>query len=495
MTDNPREETMSIAHPHEFFIGGAWIKPTTSKTFDLVSPVTEEVFMTVAAAAEADMDLAVVAAREAFDNGPWPRFTPEERAGYLRRLAAALTLRERDLAHAWTRQIGNPFHMSLAYTGPSIAMLTATADLVDKVKWTQELPTMFPGSKGMLVAEPVGVVAAIAPWNGPLFLILPKVAPALLAGCTVIMKPAPSTPLEALIIAECAESVDFPPGVINVLTADNDVSNHLVLNHGVDKVAFTGSTAAGRKIASEMGSRIGRYTLELGGKSAAIILDDYDVASAAQQLAYTLTNVTGQFCTNLTRILVPRAKIPAFVEAMTDTMKSIKIGDPYDAATMVGPLVNRQQFERVKGYVAKGVAEGLELATGGRPPADHPRGFFFEPTLFTNVANSATLAQEEIFGPVGCVIAYDTVDQAIAIANDSIYGLAGSVFTHDNKEAYRIARAIRTGTFSQNGLKFDFSIGFGGFKQSGIGREGGLEGIKPYLEMKTLILDAEAAAA
>ena len=487
MTD-PRNQAISIAHPDKFFIGGQWVEPSTSKVFDLISPVTEEAFMTVAAAAEADMDRAVAAARHAFDHGPWPQLSPQERAGYLRRLAAALMERTDDLAHAWTRQMGNPFAASIAYTPFGISFLTSTADLVDAVPWVREAATIYPGSKGWLVAEPVGVVAAITPWNGPLFLLTPKIAPALLAGCTVIMKPATSTPLETLIVAECAEAVGFPPGVINVLTADRAVSNYLVLNPDVDKVAFTGSTAAGRKIASEMGSRIGRYTLELGGKSAAIVLEDYDIADAARNLAVSVTGTTGQYCTNLTRMLVPRHRLTEFVDVAVETMRSIKIGDPYDEATMVGPLVSREQFDRVQGYVSRGIEEGQRLVTGGGRVKDQPRGFFFEPTLFADVSNDSIIAREEIFGPVGCIMPYDTVDDAINIANDSIYGLAGSVFTNDDAEAYRIARAIRTGTMSQNGLKFDFSIAFGGFKQSGVGREGGIEGIKPYLEMKTLIL-------
>ena len=320
--------------------------------------------------------------------------------------------------------------------------------------------------------------------------MLPKLAPALMAGCTVIMKPAPSTPLEALIVAECAEAVGFPPGVINVLTADNEVSNHLVLNHGVDKVAFTGSTAAGKKIASELGGRIGRYTLELGGKSAAIVLDDYDIEEAGRVLGQTVCGNTGQFCTNLTRMFVPRAKQEAFVAAAITAMRSLKIGDPFDSDTAIGPLVNRAQFDRVSGYVTKAIADGEHLVLGGGRPVDRPTGYYFEPTLFADVDNRSTIAQEEIFGPVGCVIPYDSVEDAIAMANDSPYGLAGTVFTHDAAKAYRIARAIRTGTFSQNGLKFDFSISFGGFKQSGVGREGGREGLKAYVELKTVILDA-----
>jgi aldehyde dehydrogenase (NAD+) len=494
MTDKTNRP-FTVAHPDRFFIDGQWVAPSTGDHVDLIDPTTEHVFMTVAAAANADMDRAVTAARAAFDTGPWPRLSAAERAGYLRRLAEALRGRTQDLAIAQSRSMGAPLAGNLEYTGYAIAFLDMYADIGEKYEWEAEVPTMIPGSRAKLVSEPVGVVAAIAPWNGPLYLILPKVAPALMAGCTVIMKPAPSTPLEALIVAECAEAVGFPAGVINVLTADNEVSNHLVLNPGVDKVAFTGSTAAGRKIASEVGSRIGRYTLELGGKSAALVLEDFDIAEVGRILGTTVSGNTGQFCTNLTRMFVPRAKQDAFVAAAITAMKSLKIGNPFDAATAIGPLGNRAQFDRVTGYVTQAIEQGQRLVVGGGRPADQKVGYFFEPTLFVDVDNKSTIAREEIFGPVGCVIPYDTVDEAIAMANDSPYGLAGSVFTHDAAEAYRIARAIRTGTFSQNGLKFDFSISFGGFKQSGVGREGGREGLKAYIELKTVILDAETIVA
>ena len=486
---HPRDFT--IAHTDRFYFGGKWVAPSTNNHIDLVDAVNEHVFMSVAAAANADVDRAVTAARAAFDTGPWPRMAPSERAGYLRRLADALRARSHDLAIAQTRSMASVFAQNLEFTGHAIGFFDMYADIGEAHDWEADMPTMFPGSRAKLVSEAVGVVATIAPWNGPLYLMLPKVAPALMAGCTVIMKPAPSTPLEALILAECAHEVGFPAGVINVLCADNEVSNHLVLNPGVDKVAFTGSTAVGKKIATEMGARIGRYTLELGGKSAAIVLDDFDIEEAGTNLGMTVTGNTGQFCTNLTRMFVPRAKQEAFVKAAVAAMQSVKIGDPFDPGTMMGPLVNRAQFDRVSAYVDGAIAEGMKLATGGGRPADKATGFFFAPTLFTDVDNKSTIAQEEVFGPVGCVIPYDSVEDAIAMANDSPYGLAGSVFTHDADAFYRIARAIRTGTLSQNGLKFDFSIAFGGFKQSGVGREGGREGLKAYIELKTVILDAE----
>ncbi len=492
MTDLAHE-TISIAHPDRLFIGGAWVESASARRLDLVNPATEQVFMSVLSADATDVARAVAAARQAFDQGPWPRMTPQERARVLEAWAAALTLRTRELAHCWTRQMGAPFEMAQQGTAAGIDFIGMNTALVEQIQWVREMPTVFPGSRGMLVAEPAGVVAAIAPWNGPLYLMLVKIAPALLAGCTVILKPAPETPLEAYILAECAEQAGFPPGVINLLPAETDIANELVLNPDVDKVSFTGSTAAGRKIASEVGARIGRVTLELGGKSAAIVLDDYDMGAAAQNLAYTISNLTGQFCTNLTRILVPRARKDEFVAAMTTAMRGLKVGDPYDPQTYLGPTAGKRHLDKVMSYIEKGRSEGV-LAVGGGRPENLARGFYVEPTLFVDVDNSATIAREEIFGPVACVITYETLDEAIAIANDTIYGLAGSVFTNDAEAAYRVARGVRTGTMAQNGLKFDFSIGFGGFKQSGVGREGGLRGIEYYLEYKTVILDETKAA-
>lgn len=411
--------------------------------------------------------------------------------GYMRRLATALRARVEELGAVQSKTMGAPLAGNIAFNGYAIDFLDTYAGFADTFEWERETPTAFPGSRAKLVAEPVGVVAAIAPWNGPLYLTMPKLAPALIAGCTVIVKPAPSTPLEALILAECVEQVGFPAGVVNVLVADNEVSNHLVLNPGVDKVAFTGSTAAGKKIAAEMGERIGRYTLELGGKSAAIVLDDYDITEAGRTLGMTVCGNTGQFCTNLTRMFVPRGKMEQFVAAAVAAMRSLKIGGPFEDDVAIGPLVNKAQFDRVSSYVNDAIAAGEKLVTGGGRPEGKAVGYFFEPTLFVDVSNTSKIAQEEVFGPVGCVIPYDTLDEAIAMANDSPYGLAGAVFTNDPAAAWQVARSVRTGTISQNALKFDFSIAFGGFKQSGVGREGGVEGLKAYVELKTVILDAD----
>jgi betaine-aldehyde dehydrogenase len=334
-------------------------------------------------------------------------------------------------------------------------------------------------------------VATIAPWNTPFATMAYKVAPALIAGCTIIMKPSPESPLEAFILAECAEAAGLPPGVLNLIPADRDVSDSLVRRPGVDKVSFTGSSAAGKRIASVCGERIARVTLELGGKSAAILLDDFDMAQAAQLLTPSLCLLSGQVCANLSRVLVPRRLQGDLLDALSANLRSIQVGDPRSPQTQMGPLAMRRQLERVQAYIAKGEAEGARLITGGKRPAHLNRGYFIEPTLFGNVDNNMTIAQEEIFGPVTSVIPYDDEAGAIRIANDSSFGLNGAVFTNDDDKAYRIARELRTGTVGQNGFKVDFSIAFGGFKQSGIGREGGVEGLLPYLETKTVVLSSQ----
>jgi acyl-CoA reductase-like NAD-dependent aldehyde dehydrogenase len=349
------------------------------------------------------------------------------------------------------------------------------------------------GEFGLLVREPVGVVGAIIPWNAPMSLIAYKIAPALLAGCTVILKASPEAPGAAYLMAEVAESIGLPAGVLNVLTADREVSELLVRDPRVDKIAFTGSTAAGRRIASLCGERIARFTLELGGKSAAVILDDMDVAQAAATLSGAECFLSGQVCSSLTRIVVSQRRHDEFVDALADVFSQVRVGDPFDAQTQMGPLAMRRQRDRVEGYVAKGVAEGAKLVTGGGRPKHLDRGFFIEPTVFSNVDNSSTIAREEIFGPVLSVIAAADEADVVNIANDTIYGLNASVFTNDLDRARQIAGQLRSGTVGHNAFRTDFGIAFGGFKQSGIGREGGREGLQHYLETKTVILNGVPA--
>jgi aldehyde dehydrogenase (NAD+) len=479
-----------IKNPDMFFIDGKWTTPSSTATIDVINSGTEELFATVAEAREADINRAVAAAREAFDRGPWPRLTHGERAKYLRAIAAELDKRVDAGALILTTESGLLNSLAKTRTAGLSTDYNYYANLSETYAFQERHTPLAGGNVGLLVREPVGVVAAIIPWNGPPGLIAHKCAPALLAGCTVIVKASPEAPGAAYIIGEVCEKIGLPPGVLNILTAEREVSEFLVSHPGIDKVTFTGSTVAGRRIASICGERIARFTLELGGKSAAIIFDDYDIGMAAKTIAARAIHNSGQVCSSLTRIVVTRKRHDAVVEALSANFKKVKVGDPFDATSEMGPLAVRRQRDRVEGYIAKGRAEGAMLATGGGRPAHLHRGFFIEPTVFGNVSNSSTIAREEIFGPVLSVIPAGSEEDAVEIANDTIYGLNSSVFTNDVERAYGTARRLRSGTVGHNAFRTDFSIAFGGFKQSGIGREGGTEGLLPFLETKTVILDS-----
>jgi len=478
-----------IQHPDQLFIGGKWAAPSGATKFDVFNSATEELFVSVAEAQAADMIAAVDAARHAFDHGPWPRMTHAARARYMNAIAAELALRADDQASTWVIESG----ATQAHAGPRSKAVAGVweyyAGLADTFPF-QEVHKPAAANTGLLVREPVGVVAAIIPWNGPLLMVAYKCAPALLAGCTIIVKGSPEAPGAAYLFAEVCEKVGLPPGVVNVVIAEREVSELLVRNPGVDKVTFTGSTAAGRRIASICGERIARCTLELGGKSAAVILDDYDVEQAARTISGMATFLTGQVCSSLTRIIVDRKRHDDLVEALSACFSQVKIGDPFDLSTQMGPLAMSRQRDRVENYIQVGKQEGARLAAGGGRPAHLNRGYFIEPTVFANVENRSTLAQEEIFGPVLSVIPADGEEAAIQMANDTIYGLNNSVFTNDINRAYATARRLRSGTVGHNSVRSDFGIAFGGFKQSGLGREGGREGLMPFLETKTLLMDA-----
>ncbi len=480
--------TAPLRHPDRFFIGGQWVAPSSDAAFDVIDSGTEDLFFRVAEAREPDMARAVGAARRAFDDGPWPRMTHARRAEYLRALGAGLAARADQFGQIWPRESGVLHRVARAVGSGAAATFDYYAGLADAFAWEEEVAPTGSGF-GLLVREPVGVVGAIIPWNGPLSLIGYKVAPALLAGCTVVLKSSPEAPGEGYLVGEVAEEIGLPPGVLNVLTADRDVSELLVRDPGVDKITFTGSTAAGRRIASLCGERIARCTLELGGKSAAVVLDDADLALTAERLAQAECMMTGQVCSSLTRIVVTRQRHDELTEALVDAFSRVRVGNQFDPETQMGPLAVRRQRDRVLGYVAKGVAEGATLATGGGRPAHLDRGWFVEPTVFSNVENSSTIAREEIFGPVLSVIPAEDERDAVAIANDTIYGLNASVFTADVDRARQVAGQLRTGTVGHNSFRTDFAIAFGGFKQSGIGREGGTEGLLPFLEAKTVILE------
>ena len=481
-----QSNTVEIAHPDRLFIGGAWTQPQTTGSIEIVSPSDEILVGRVAEAREADVDLAVASARQAFDQGPWPRLSGAERAAVLRRLADRVGERAEAFGRAWSLQMGMPCTHSAPTGARARTYFDYFAGLAEQ--GFEEVRTPAGGGACVVVREPVGVSAAIVPWNAPLATLLLKVAPALAAGCTVIAKPSPETPLEALLLAECAAEAGLPEGVLSVLPAHREASDYLIRQRGVDKVSFTGSTAAGRHIAAVCAERMARFTMELGGKSAAIILDDAKIETVVAGIMPNLIGLSGQQCAAFSRILVSNRRRAEVTEALAAAFRSVQVGHAFDAATQMGPLVSQRQRERVCGYIDKGASEGARIVTGGGRPAHLPKGWFVEPTLFTDATNDMTIAREEIFGPVGVVIGYDTEEEAIAIANDSDYGLSGAVFTEDVERAYAVGRRIRTGNFAQNTRVIDFTLPYGGFKLSGVGREGGIEGLHAFNEVKTICL-------
>lgn len=468
-----------------FYIGGRWVAPRSNERLEIVSPLTERVQFTLPGGTPQDMDDAVQAAKEAFENGPWPRMTPAERAKYLLAMGAEVEKRLALLRRVWTAQVGvvNGFASMIIPMVPGY--FSYYASLADTFPFEEERPT-FQG-RALVVQEPVGVCALVLPWNAPLVLLTSKVVPALMAGCTLVAKPSPETPLDALLLAECADAAGLPPGVFNVVPAGREAGDHLIRDPRVDKVSFTGSTAAGRHIGAVCADRVARFSLELGGKSAAIILDDADLSTAIPSVTPSSMPFSGQICFSQTRILVPESRHKEAVEAYRAAVESIKLGDPWEDDTGMGPLSMRRQQERVLDYIEIGRREGAKLVSGGgRGPFN--QGFFVQPTIFDDVRSDMRIAQEEIFGPVVSVIPYRDDADAVRIANDSNFGLSGTVFTGDVERGTRVARQVRTGNVSINGLQLDPRIPFGGYKQSGVGREGGPEGLSEYLETKAIYL-------
>ncbi|WP_305096851.1 aldehyde dehydrogenase [Croceibacterium aestuarii] len=479
-----------IRNPDKLFIGGEWVAPLSGEHIEVESPVTEEIVARVAAAGDADMDRAVAAARKAFDEGPWPTTPPAERGAMLMKMADVLERRVPEIAAAWCAQIGGLEQRSEMMQMGSVMGMRGIAALGESFAWTETRKGQMVDT-AVIAREPVGVVVGIAPWNAPFGIMLNKVAYALIAGCTIVMKPSPETPLEAYIIAEASEEAGIPPGVVNLVPADREASDHLIHSDAIDKVSFTGSSAAGMHIASVCGSKMTRATFELGGKSAAIVRDDFPIEDAANILGNTITMMSGQICAMLSRAIVTKDRHDELAGAIAKVMKGVKIGDPSDPETQLGPLAMKRQLERVEMYIEEGRKSGADLVTGGQRPPHMNKGYYIEPTLFANVDNTSRIAQEEIFGPVLCLIPAEDEEDAIRIANESNFGLNGSVMTTDAQAAYDIARKVRTGVVGQNGMRMEFGQPFGGFKQSGIGREGGEEGLWAYLETKTILLDAE----
>ncbi len=458
----------------------------------VISPHTEQPIAEVPAATAAEVQAAVAAARRAIDDGPWPRLDPAERIAALRKLAARYAERGGELADLISRQIGAPISFAQrAQIGLPTMMMGAFCDIAESFAW-QENRRGFFGAEVQVRKEPVGVVAAVVPWNMPQFLIITKLIPALLAGCAVIVKPAPESPLDALLLKEMLDELDLPPGVVSVLPGGTEVGAALVGHPGVDKVSFTGSTAAGKAVAAACAANLTTVSLELGGKSAAVVLDDADPATVAAAVRSASLSNSGQICNALTRILVPQHRQSEFIEALAAELSTIAVGDPADPATQMGPLVTVRQQQRVRDYIQSGLSEGARLVTGGAElPDGLDTGWYVRPTLFADAHNTMQIAREEIFGPVLTVVAYRDQADAVAIANDSDYGLAGSVFTADTERGLAVAAQVRTGTFGVNqGYTMDPVAPFGGVKDSGYGRELGREGLEGYLQTKSVAVAA-----
>ena len=472
-------------HP-QLFIGGAWARPAATATIDVVEAHSERIIGRVPDAGATDVDAAVASARRAFDTSDWSRLPVGERADGVRRIVREFSLRAEEMAQTITSENGAPIKFSrLGQVAAPLDILASSIDVAEAT--AQETRRTGRYLDYLERREPVGVVGAIVAWNVPQVLIAVKLAPALLAGCTVVIKAAPEASLDAMLLAEILAASDLPAGTVSVLTGGGDAGRALVGHPGVDKIAFTGSTAAGREIGARCGRDLRRCSLELGGKSAAILLDDADIASATSALRFTSLVNNGQACAAQTRILAPRSRYTEVVEAVGEMVGGLTVGDPHDPANRIGPLVSRRQRDRVRGYIELGMAEGARLVVGGpEAPFGLPEGWFVQPTVFADVDNDMRIAQEEIFGPVLCVIPYDDDADAVRLANDSRYGLAGSVFTSDPDRGLAMARSVRTGTFGLNGYAPDPVAPFGGFKESGIGREWGQYGLDEYVEIKAV---------
>jgi acyl-CoA reductase-like NAD-dependent aldehyde dehydrogenase len=469
----------------ELYIGGRWQAPSTTQRLSVISPHTEQSIGETPEAAPEDVDKAVAAARKAFDEGPWPRLSVNERMEKIEKLASIYMAETDAIADLITAEMGSPKSFSRMGQGAgALAQMHLNMATAKEFPWVERRPGLF--GDVHLRRAPVGVVGAIVPWNVPQFLIMPKMIPALIAGCTVVVKPAPETPLDAMWLAEMLDEIDLPEGVVSIVPGGRETGEALVRHPGVDKISFTGSSATGRHIAALCGEQLKRVSLELGGKSAAIILDDADIDRTVQHLKMASLMNNGQACVAQTRILVSERKHDEVVDALANMMTGLQVGDPADDATDVGPLVAQRQQHRVQSYIQAGLDEGARIVLGGKDKP-YDRGWYVQPTLFTDATNDMKIAREEIFGPVLTVLKYTDEADAVRIANDTDYGLAGSVWTADVAHGLEIGAQIRAGTYGINMYTLDTTAPFGGFKQSGIGREFGAEGLSEYVELQTTV--------
>jgi len=467
----------------KLFIGGEWVDPAGSERIEVINPTTEESMGSIPDGTPEDVDRAVAAARDAFED--WSEAGREQRAELLRAIAAGLEERADEVAAMVSAELGMPLKLSRRIqAGLPIASFASMPQLIEEVAWEEEV------GNSLIVREPIGVLGAITPWNYPLHQISAKVAPALAAGCTVVLKPSEVAPLNAFILAEVIEAAGVPAGVFNLVTGTGPVAGEAIAGHpGIDIVSFTGSTKAGRRVSELAAETVKSVTLELGGKSPTLILDDADLTAAVPDGVAKCFLNSGQTCNALTRMLVPSEAIAEAAGIAAAAAEKFTPGDPFDESTRLGPLVSDAQRERVRGYIEKGVEEGAELVAGGaEPPEGLDRGYFVRPTVFSGVDNSMKIAQEEIFGPVLSIIPYSDEEDAVRIANDTIYGLAGAVWSADEERALRVARRIKTGQVEVNGAAFNPLAPFGGYKQSGHGRELGRFAIEEFLQPKALQL-------
>jgi len=468
----------------KFFIGGQWVAPAASESIEVHNAGNGQVMGRVPAGGEKDADAAVGAARSAFES--WGTTSPGVRSEFLEKISGGLKARAEEIAKTIAQEVGMPIKMSTRIqAGLPIANFANYAKLLKEFQFEQKV------GNSIVVREPVGVVVAITPWNYPLHQIALKVAPALAAGCTVVLKPSEVAPFNAFILAEVIEAAGLPKGVFNLVTGYGPAVGEALVKHpGVDMISFTGSTRAGKRISELASATIKRVALELGGKSASVILEDADLAAAVKGTVNGCYLNSGQTCTALTRMLVPQSKYEEAAKLAAEVAKGFTVGDPLQESTRLGPLSSQAQLERVRGYIQKGIAEGAQLVAGGaEPPEGAPQGgYYVRPTVFGNVKNSMTIAQEEIFGPVLSIIPYKDEEEAVRIANDTVYGLAGAVWSKDDARAQRVARRIRAGQVDVNGGAFNMNAPFGGFKQSGHGREAGVYGLEEFLEYKALQL-------
>jgi aldehyde dehydrogenase (NAD+) len=467
----------------KIFIGGEWVEPQGGETIEVINSTTEETMATIPACTPEDADLAVRAARDAFDS--WSQTSREERAGYLAAISAGLGERSDEIAATISQELGMPLTLSrIIQAGLPIGQFGAMPGLMEEVAWEEEI------GNSRVLREPAGVLGAITPWNYPLNQIAAKVAPALAAGCTVVLKPSEVVPVNAFILAEVVEAAGLPAGVFNLVTGTGPVVGEAIAGHpGVDMVSFTGSTRAGRRVSELASATVKPVAMELGGKSPNVILDDADLSKAIPDGVGKCYLNSGQTCSALTRMLVPREKLAEAEEIAKAAAEAFTPGDPFEDSTRLGPLVSAVQRERVRGYIEKGEAEGAKLVTGGTaPPEGLEQGYFVRPTVFSGVTPEMTIAQEEIFGPVLAIQPYDGEDDAVRIANDTVYGLAGGVWSGDQERAISVAKRIRTGQIEINGGAFNPLAPFGGYKQSGHGRENGRYAIEELLQVKSLQL-------